>query len=133
MAAFAIQIVDFGAKILSKANEITRRGKTIDQKALTDITQDLEKACKNLGQSLGPAGHDPDDNPIANLGIECQAVAAELLTALKKLSGVVGQSKWRSFRQAMLTIWRAEHIEVLERRLDGFRQQLILRMLESLR
>ncbi|KAL6409917.1 P-loop containing nucleoside triphosphate hydrolase [Ilyonectria robusta] len=33
----------------------------------------------------------------------------------------------------MLTIWRTEHIDTLERRLDRFRQQLVIRMLEGLR
>jgi hypothetical protein len=133
VAAFAIQIVDFGAKVLSKANEIAGKGRTVDVKAITDITEDIEKACGNLEKSIGSACHVPGDDAIANLGAECRTVAAELLDALKKLTGVVGQSKWRSFRQAMLTVWRAEHIELLERRLDRFRRQLILRMLESLR
>lgn len=134
VAAFAIQIVDVGARVLSNAHEITSRGKTVDVEAITKITKDLEKACNNLEKSMGPTHHAPSaDGAIANLGIECKTVATELLDALKQLSGVVGQSKWRSFRQAMLTVWRAERIQLLERRLDRFRQQLILRMLESLR
>ncbi|KAG4273757.1 hypothetical protein FPRO04_01398 [Fusarium proliferatum] len=132
VAAFAMQIVDFGAKILSKAGESIGRGKTVDNKALADITKDLENSYDNLRKSLRPA-HGSIYNPLINLANECQAVAFELLEALKKLPEAEDQSQWRSFRQAMLGIWQAEHIEAMERKLDIFRQQLILGMLETLR
>lgn len=132
VAAFAMQIVDFGAKILSKAGESTGRGKAVDNKALADITKDLKNSYDNLRESLRPA-HESIYNPLINLANECQGVAFELLEALKKLPGVQEQSQWPSFRQAMLRIWQAEHIEAMARKLDMFRQQLILGMLETLR
>ncbi len=135
VAAFAIQVVDFSAKVISKTIDMSRSGGLIDNDELDRVTNDLLGVSQKLGNSLGGETFENSDNRTAVLilGKECQDVASELLAALQKLKGVVNQHKWKSFRLALLAIWRSEHIEALERRLDRFRQQLILRLLESLR
>lgn len=52
------------------------------------------------------------------------------------LEKVVGGSKtgrWRSFRQALLSVWHEKQIDGLEKRLARLREQLAFRVLTSLR
>lgn len=64
----------------------------------------------------------------------CINIANELSDCLEKLK-VNGQKhrRWKSFRQAMKTIWKRDDIENLVRRLLLFRGQLELHILGSLR
>jgi hypothetical protein len=135
VTAFAIQVVDFSAKVISKTVDLSRTGGLVDNDELDRVTSDLLGVSQKLEKSLEGDKFENSENRIAvlSLGKECQDLASELLEALQKLKGTVNQQKWKNFRQALLAVWRTEKIEALERRLDRFRQQLILRLLESLR
>jgi len=74
-----------------------------------------------------------DDKKLQILCNSCHGISVQLLEALEKLKVEGGSSKWKSFRQALRTIWTREHIENLEKQLDRFRQQLVISILVSLR
>lgn len=138
VAALAIQVVDISAKIISKTIHLSRTGGFVDNNELEKVTMDLLKAGEKLEKSMqekdGRVQRSPENcEAVLSLAKECRDVADELLAALQGLKPIVNQSKWRNLRLALLTIWRAENIDSMERRLDRFRQQLILRLLESLR
>ncbi|XXH00526.1 hypothetical protein Hte_006873 [Hypoxylon texense] len=135
VAAFAIQIVDFGAKVISKSFEIrnSASGATVINRELEQTTQDLTELCDELEKSMKTVASESTDRAILELGKESKLVAGELIGALKKLRGTTNRKYTRSFRLALLSVLGAEQIENLEKRLDRYRQQLTLRLVDSLR
>jgi len=139
VAALVIQVVDFGGKLISKTVEISRStsGLSIGNSDLEKITTDLKEVSKSLKKSLenelNGRSLTTDELAERKLGEECQTVASELLSVLQRLNLTGKQNKWRSFRQALLSVLNETRIADLEKRLDRFRQELILRMLASLR
>lgn len=98
--------------------------------SLSRQVKELDKAlkAKNLEKDLSE-----DERDLRRLGQECSGVIAELLSALTKLQ-VQGRSKrWKSFRQALLTIWHKESIDLFEKRLKRFREQMVMDSLSTLR
>lgn len=100
----------------------------------------LQAIAHDLNDSLQLSYNEEDkehqgtlDASIRDLGRQCQHVGPELLAALAKLRGTGERSKWTSLRQALLTVWKQSEIDSLEKRLDGYRQQLTLQLLVSLR
>ncbi|KAF2119025.1 hypothetical protein BDV96DRAFT_643182 [Lophiotrema nucula] len=139
VAACVIQVVDFGSKIVANGSEIYKSasGSSIDNTELQKTTKDLEDLTLELEKSLqsdpSSAGLGSDEEAERQLGRECKAVAMELLAVLDRLKRGGQFSKWRSYRQAFLSVWRKEQIDSLEKRLDRFRQQLVMRLLTALR
>lgn len=139
VAAIVIQVIDFGSKLISKTVEISRSssGLLIGNSDLEKITEDLKQVSEKLQKSLKSesSGRSLTADELAErkLGEECQAVASELLGVLQRLNRDGKQSRWRSFRQALMSVLQETRIADLEKRLDRFRQELILRMLASLR
>jgi hypothetical protein len=129
-----IQVIDFSAKVISRSAEIYDSGGLVGNSELKRVTVDLLSFSQNLEKSLGTAPNaSPSDAAEQALGKDCQRVASELLFALEKIKSKNKPGKWDSFRQALLTIWKKDQIEELEKRLDRIRQQLLLRLVSSLR
>lgn len=139
LAGCIIQFVDFGSKIVSKAIEIHHQstpGVPASYHELGKVTSDLSALLRRLHDSLQTKSiHQTltdDDRADIELGGECQRVAEEMLSALKKL-GKTGKHGIRSsLYQALRTVLHKEQIDALEHRLDRLRQQLIIRLLSSL-
>jgi hypothetical protein len=114
VAAFAIQVVDFGARVISKSVEFLGCGELVDNAELERVTSELSIVCQKLEASLisvpGDVSGNSNQAAVLSLGKD---VASQLLGALQKLKSTVNQNKWRSFRQALLAVWHAEHIEAL--------------------
>ncbi|KAK4184988.1 hypothetical protein QBC35DRAFT_32649 [Podospora australis] len=138
IAAAAIQFVDFSAKVIFKTVQIHKSssGSSADHDELEEVTRDLTLVCQNLDKSIASEASQhlglQKPSPFKGLGVECQNVAAELLGALNKLKATGKHSKCRSFRQALLAVYKEGEIKALENRLGRFREQLTLRLLESL-
>lgn len=138
-AVNVIQLVDFSIKLISESRDIynSADGQLIEHSELVLTTNSLTGLIDRLEESLqwDSAHTSSDRNPPQQhrLGHECKALAVELLVALGKLK-VQGKSKgWRSFRQALLTVWHKEKLDALEKRLGRFRDQIVAVVLVSLR
>lgn len=139
VAAIVLQVIDFGSRLVSKTVEISRSpsGLLIGNSDLEKITEDLKQVSERLQESLQTESSSRyltvDELAERKLGEECQAVASELLSVLQRLNLAGKQNKWRSFRQVFLSVLKENRIAELEKRLDRFRQELVLRLLASLR
>jgi hypothetical protein len=56
----------------------------------------------------------------------CRGALVELLTALDGLHAKKTNSRWSSFRVALLTVMKSDQIDKLEDRLEEYRRQIIL-------
>lgn len=77
---------------------------------------------------------DEDDQALNTICDSCIEIAGELSDHLDKLK-VRGQKyrRWKSFRQALKTVWKKEAIDNLVKRLSLLRGQLEFHILASLR
>lgn len=138
IASSVVQFVDFSSKLISGAHELRNspKGQLQQHAELETITKSLVRTSSDFKRSLF---HDKTRSLSSNeealqiLCEECQALADQLMTALKELKLQGNQGKWRSIQQALKSLWGQEHIEALQKRLDGFRQQLIIGILVALR
>jgi hypothetical protein len=73
------------------------------------------------------------ERDLQSLWEECQQVADDLLAVLKGLKAQGIKGKWNNIPQAIKSMWSQEQIDSLQKRLDGFRQQLIIAILLALR
>ena len=139
IAANVIQFVDFGCKLFSTGYVLykSRKGLTDRHQNLEDITDDLHKISKNLQSSLHETQVKQklsvDELQLQQLAEKCANACTVLLTALETLKSQGEISKWKSFRTALKTTWSKDKISDLQRSLDDFRQEIVVRILSSLR
>ncbi|KAF2111531.1 hypothetical protein BDV96DRAFT_526639 [Lophiotrema nucula] len=129
IAASVVQFIDFASRLLSKSNQIRKHGSAIDVEYLSTKTQDLILLSGGLRSDPGDASGFQDEalNAIAK---SCADIADLLIRSLSKLSKNKSKiSTWTSIRLALKSIWNEDQIEALSKQLDGYRQQLALRLL----
>jgi hypothetical protein len=135
IAASVAQFVDFTGSLISKTHEIRKSstGKTGRNNDLESITESLNGLINSFFQPEDNQNASSDDAAIVKLCDDCKAVAEQLLLALGRLGKQDNHRVWRSFRQALKTVWSQEQIDGLQKRLDIFRQQISMHILVSLR
>jgi hypothetical protein len=133
VAAAAAQFVDFGTKIVSK----TRQLHDSISGALPENIE-IEAASKRLSgmvptlQTGKPAqGYSglqtilPSDRILEDICRGCLDVSKELIPRLEKLKVMGGSHrKWKSFRQALKSVWSKESIREIRERLLAYQVQL---------
>jgi hypothetical protein len=127
-----VQFVDFGCKIVSKTTETYRSadGLLKENADLELVTNDLISINTILTTSSAVATADP---ALDKLCTGCIEVSTELLAALAKVKAGKDPTKWRSVRKALRSVWSKDKISDLEARLGGFRDEVNLRIVVSLR
>jgi hypothetical protein len=143
LAGTIAQLVDFGCKVTSSSIQIYRSadGSAVSETELKKVAEDMKRLLINVDdqfkQRENKTGNKPDlsEDEIVeqSLARECVLVIKELNTALEKVMRSGKTSKWRSFRQALLSVWHKEQIDGIEKRLCRFREQLTFRLVLSLR
>jgi hypothetical protein len=143
LAGTIAQLVDFGCKVTSSSIQIYRSadGSAVSETELKKVAEDMKRLLINVDdqfkQRENNMGNKPDlseDEVVEqSLARECVLVIKGLNTALEKVMRSGKTSKWRSFRQALLSVWHKEQIDGIEKRLCRFREQLTFRLVLSLR
>ncbi|KAN0093480.1 hypothetical protein V8E51_016664 [Hyaloscypha variabilis] len=134
VAASIVQFIQFGSSITSQALEIYKssEGSSADNFECENASKRLRELCNGL-KNTGCYGV-----ALKKICEGCLEVAEELETLLGKLrlnetaeNGTL--RKWRSFRQALKSIWSLDSIERLKRRLAAFGNELEIHLIMALR
>jgi hypothetical protein len=142
LAANIIQFITFASSLVSKTSEISNsaHGSTLENTELKAIATNLTDLNKQLEPPKAPGGNDKQSRKAAKSGerlrelcTECEKAAWELLSVIQRLEHGKGRSKWKSFRQALLSVWKESEIAALSRRLERYRSQIGTALLLSLR
>jgi hypothetical protein len=139
VAATVIQFVEFTSGLITKGFAIhsSVAGRTIDHDELETITKSLSQSSDEIQQSLtnqsGLRRLTRNEKDLEKIAADCQGVAEELLEVLANLASKGPRTKWHSFRQALRATWSEGKVQSLEARLDRFRQQMMVNVLNSLR
>ncbi|KXH41362.1 hypothetical protein CNYM01_10776 [Colletotrichum nymphaeae SA-01] len=148
LAAAILQFVEFTAKLFRDGQQIldSAQGATVENGDIEAVTQSLVTLTRQMpqhntcddppagslrGSSFGPAVS--TEQNLNDLGASCQAIADELLDALKDLKAPNSKNKWTSIFDALKTVWSSRKIEGLRKRLEQFRIGIHTALLVSLR
>jgi hypothetical protein len=137
LASCIVQFVDFSSKLISKGHLIysSANGALIENLDLEVVTCDLSQLTTRLGLHEKAICCTKEDQNLEDLASRCSALAKELLDKLDRLKvdDDVKNRRWKSFRQALKTVWSKKDLDEIAARLAGFRSQLELYILVSLR
>ena len=81
-------------------------------------------------------GKAEEGTELQRLAEQCRGICDELFGVLERLkiqdeSGKI--IKWKSVNAAIKTVWKKEHIQQLQKRMDDIRQELIIHVLTTFR
>ena len=139
VASNAVQLVEFSSRIVSRGHKIYKSadGTLVENLELEAVTNGLLKANSTLRNSLRSY---EVQRPLTDEETElrlicdgCEGVGLELINALQRIKVQGKRRKWKSFRQALGSIYNKDQIDDLTKRLEGFRKQLDTHILVSLR
>jgi ankyrin repeat protein/energy-coupling factor transporter ATP-binding protein EcfA2 len=142
LAASIVQFISFTSSLISKTSEIsnTAQGATVEIIELKAIATNITTLNAEILPPSSPRGNDKQSRKAAKSGellrelcTGCEEVSKKLLDVLEKLECEGGRSKWKSFRQALKTVWKESEIEALSKRLERYRGQIDTALLVSLR
>ncbi|KAJ9160716.1 hypothetical protein NKR19_g3020 [Coniochaeta hoffmannii] len=138
LAGNIVQFIDFTCNLLSKANDIHKDGFLVEYADMQLVNDDLREHVEGLRTRLQPLDTaEPmvcdNEKAFRKLCGKCLKVAAELEQALKLLQIHGKKTKWKSFRQALKSVWGKQHLTELKGRLDLYSDQLDRRLLADLR
>lgn len=133
------QFIDFTIKIFTHSSNIyhSANGTLIEHDDLSTVTADVSTLSTKLLDSLNltSASTNLTDDELAlrNLCNGCVQVSQELTTALGRLSSQRQLGKFRSFRQALKSVWSKDVLNGLEKRVGMYKDELNLRIVVGLR
>lgn len=145
VAGNVLQIIDFGFQLVTDGNQIyhSSTGALEENKATDELAQDLQSLVVRLFESQtqwqkahGDNPLDPDEVHLRNICDRCTEIAVELRNQLQNLRRLDGQQKYRrlkSYKQALISVWRKDHVDAIAARLARYQQELDTHILIGLR
>lgn len=138
LAANILQLVHCGLRFVSAAWGIYRSGQGgVDSFSdLHTISNDLEAVLRQIQTDTpgsAPRNSASGRGGIFQLAEECAKVARQMLDSLENVGLPEKGRKREAVKAAFKLMWKSEEIKSLQRRLEEFRNELILNLVISLR
>jgi hypothetical protein len=135
LASNIIQLISFTSDLIGKGREIYRsvEGATIENVELETITKSFQDLTTRFPSQLKEDDLSGTDKQLRELCEACNAISVELIQVIQGLKYAGEGVKWKSFRQALKSVWKEDAIDGLSRRLERYRSQLDTTLLISLR
>lgn len=133
---FSYEIVSEGNKLYHDASGVLTQNKAVEEVSsdLAELSESLKAKQEEWRLAHGRTALDPDELRLRNLCDRCVEVAYELQIQLNKLKAKEGRAKrLRSYKQALIAVWRKDDVEELERRLERYQKEVDTRVLFSIR
>lgn len=133
VACCVVQFVDFGTKLISKGKEFYQSadGVLADHAEQAAISSRLTELSKGLLLNSIPSSKksSPAEEALQEVVLDCMQFANDFTDAIDELRVTGNHRKWKSFRQALKSVWKKEGIEERLVKLDRLRQQVIIHLL----
>ena len=144
VAGNVLQVIDFGFQLVADGNQIyhSSTGALEEDRAADELAKDLEGLTKRLAESQndwtkshGNLPLEPDEVHLRNVCERCTEIAIELQRQLHKLRRHDGGKRRRlqSYKQALISVWRKDHIDAIATRLARYQQELDTHILIGIR
>ncbi|KAH6719561.1 hypothetical protein BKA61DRAFT_544125 [Leptodontidium sp. MPI-SDFR-AT-0119] len=128
LAATIFQVIDFSSKIVSKGKELYRSSNGVlrENQVTETVASHLQVMSRRLITTrTGSDSPSEQDAMLKKICENCIALSQELLEHLGKLQvPKTGDRKWKSFRQALKTVWSKQGVDEMARRLEDARHDL---------
>lgn len=129
LAVNVVQCVDWSRQIVCKAKELYRSASGTsrdisEQETVTHRLKDLIDRVKDLQPRIQPKNRSPNLDRICT---ECISISDELLRRLQRLKvpqNAVEGRLWKSFRQALKSVWSKNAIDGIASRLSSLRDEM---------
>ncbi len=127
LAGNIVQFVDFSCKVLCDAKSLY--GSSTGASAENDVLEAIGSDLVNLSHALiAPSAPGTVPESLRSLASRCKDVATELLGTLDKIKVRGPHQKWKSFVQALRSVWEKERIEELVKRMERLRNETQYRL-----
>ncbi|TDZ33399.1 hypothetical protein C8035_v010887 [Colletotrichum spinosum] len=125
LASSILTFIDVSYKVVKGAHEIysSATGATAENTHALNVVSDLQDTAGNL--SIRRPGS--NDLQLENLSKQCQGLSEELLGLLAKLQAK-DKKLLKSFAVALRGARKQKDVASIEKRLDQYRQQILLRL-----
>lgn len=139
LAPSVIQVVDFGLRAVTTANELIKNGSTEKNDQLGNISREIVGASASLQKSMraanAPTCLDADDQALYDLSKKCLDTAEQLNAELDKLTVTdIGARKiLQATKKTLAGSWKAGKHKDLKTLLESYRKTLDTRILLALR
>ncbi|OCL07618.1 hypothetical protein AOQ84DRAFT_222678 [Glonium stellatum] len=136
-AGTIVQFVDFSTRILSRTYELYKSPNsiiTVNQEldlVATDLFQLSQKLRVSVRDVTAPDTE--DERMLENLCLASSEIATELTTRLNDLRVQGKHRKWKSFQQAIKSVWSERDIMELTQRLSTLRDSVQIHVVVGLR
>jgi hypothetical protein len=127
LASSAAQLITFASDLITKSREIYHSldGSLVKNDELANIARTLQSQSRlvraRLGEQRAPS---ETGRELSHLCDAVRDVSQELIDVIESLQSESSSSSWRSFRQALKSVWKERDIEELLRRLEQYRRQI---------
>jgi hypothetical protein len=125
-AASILNFIDFSHKLISGTLEVIKSGSTSENAHVSVVINDLHAVTKEL--DYPPTGKSKHEDALNTLASECKGLSEELQQLLEKLKVTAKNSKWKSVKTALRSMWKKGEVAGLESRLHTYRSQILLRL-----
>ena len=135
LASNVLSFIDFGIKVLAKTKEIHESydGSLLEHREIRLAAERCGRLRHSIDDSLSllPVTESltPAEIVLQDVAKECQDMAKEFCATLDGLAARSGQSRWKTFRQAIKAVWDKNGIEFMRLRLGEQREILIVHLL----
>lgn len=144
VVANVFEVISFASDLVSAGNKIyhSRNGALDNNTTAEELANDLRKLSNGLSESQaawmkahGGQLLDADEVRLRNICERCSETAIELNVQLQKLKVQDGTRfrRLRSYRQAIISVWREDEVDKVAARLDKFHRELDTHILVGLR
>jgi len=144
LVANIFEVLSFAGGLISAGNQIYRAadGKLEENFTAEQLAEDLKRLTTGLSDSQrqwldahGNAQLDADEVRLRNICERCTETAVDLNVHLSKLKVQEGAKfrRLKSYRQALIAVWREDEINRVAARLEKYQQELDTHILVGLR
>ena len=139
LAGSVINLVDFTTRLISKGSQYyeSPSGAVIENLELEIIAENFDRLSRRLADTSSPfhglRSLSDDELTLQKVGREAQKVAESFVSVLDSLKIRGRNTKWKSFRQALKTLWSKEDIDEMQRKLSLFQGSVAVHLLVVVR
>jgi hypothetical protein len=137
VAAAVSQFTDFTRQIVCKSKELYKstEGLSRDFLGAQTVTLRLKELAGQVRASQGAARASNGGGNLDKVCADCVAISDQLLARLQclKVPDNANYRRWKSFRQALKSVWSKDEIDAMAKRLSALREELTTEILVATR
>ncbi|EXJ81430.1 hypothetical protein A1O3_07722 [Capronia epimyces CBS 606.96] len=128
LASNILSFIDFSCGVVKHTYEVynSATGATSANAHIKTVIDDLAKATEALGPEVEATTK--HSKALHELAQKCSGLSEDLLRILKKLQVTRKNSKWQSLRKTLRAAWSEKEVASIEKRLDSYRSEIIMRL-----